>query len=176
MLTAPIVQVAYFVPDAEQAALEMTRSAPPEQRAGPFFFVQNIELAWGERRGSPCTFVHSSAFGQSGGVMLEFVQQEDDGPSPFRDMYPAGGQGIHHVATMVDSLEDTISHYESLGCALAARACTKTGTEFAFIDTVDRLGHMVEVYERTPSLTGFYQMVEAASVDWDGSDPIRLIS
>jgi hypothetical protein len=173
MLTAPIVQVAYFVPDAEQAALEMTRSA--SQRAGPFFFVRNIELAWGERRGSPCTFVHSSAFGQCGGIMLEFVQQEDEGPSPFRDLYPSGGQGIHHVATIVESLDAAISHYESIGCGLAARACTKTGTEFAFIDTVDRLGHMVEVYEASPALTGFYQMVEAAAADWDGSDPIRAI-
>ena len=173
MLTAPIVQVAYFVPDAEQAALEMTRSA--SQRAGPFFFVRNIELAWGERRGSPCTFVHSSAFGQCGGIMLEFVQQEDEGPSPFRDLYPSGGQGIHHVATIVESLDAAISHYESIGCGLAARAFTKTGTQFAFIYTVDRLGHMVEVYEASPALTGFYQMVETAAADWDGSNPIRTI-
>lgn len=172
MLTAPVVQIAYFVPDAEQAALELARSAG----AGPFFFARNIELAWGERRGSPCNFVHSSAYGQCGGVMFEFVQQEDDGPSPFRDIYPSGGQGIHHVATMVDSLEATISHYESLGFGLAARACTRTGTEFAFVDTVDHLGHMVEIYEKSPVLTGFYQMVEAASVGWDGSEPVRSLS
>ncbi len=174
MLTAPIVQIAYFVPDAEQAALEMSRSAG--QPAGPFFFVRNIELAWGERRGVPCNFLHSSAYGQCGSIMLEFVQQEDDGPSPFRDLYPAGSQGIHHVATMVDSLPAAIDHYAALGCSLAARACTRTGTEFAFVDTVSRLGHMVELYERTPALTGFYQMVEAAAADWDGRDPVRRIS
>ena len=172
MLTDPVVQIAYFVPDAKQAALEAARSGA----AGPFFFVSEITLAWGERRGSPCNFVHSSAFGQCGNLMLEFVQQDDDGPSPFRDMYPSGGQGIHHVATIVDSLEATISHYESLGCSLAARASTSTGVEFAFVDTVDRLGHMVEIYEKVPALTGFYQMVEAASVDWDGQDPVRSIT
>ena len=172
MLTAPIVQIAYFVPDAERAALEMSRSG----NAGPFFLARNIELAWGERRGVPCDFLHSSAYGQCGGIMLEFVQQEDDGPSPFRDMYPTGGQGVHHVATMIDSLPTAIAHYESLGCSLAARASTKTGTEFAFVDTVDRLGHMVELYEKTPVLTGFYEMVEAAAADWDGRDPIRLLS
>ena len=171
MLSEPIVQIAYFVPDARQAALEVARSGA----AGPFFFASEITLAWGERRGSPCTFVHSSAYGHCGNLMLEFVQQEDDGPSPFRDMYPSGGQGIHHVATMVNSLEATISYYESLGCSLAARACTSSGTEFAFVDTVDRLGHMVEIYEKTPTLTGFYQMVEAAAVNWDGADPIRKI-
>ncbi len=171
MLTAPIVQVAYFVPDAVQAAREMADSGS----AGPFFFVPNIELAWGERRGAACNFVHSSAYGQCGSIMLEFVQQEDEGPSPFRDLYPSGGQGIHHVATLVDSLESAIAHYDSLGCSLAARACTKTGTEFAFVDTVDRLGHMVEIYEKTPTLTGFYHMVEAAAENWDGSDPVRSL-
>ena len=172
MLTAPVVQIAYFVPDAEQAALELAGKGI----AGPFFLARNIELAWGELRGSPCDFLHSSAYGQCGSVMLEFVQQEDDGPSPFRDMYPSGGQGIHHVATLVDSLEKTVLHYESLGCSLAASACTKTGTEFAFIDTVDRLGHMVEVYEKTRALVGFYQMVETASIGWNGSDPLRPLN
>jgi len=32
---------------------------------------------------------------------------------------------------------------------------------------------MIELYEPTPGLTGFYAMVAAAAEGWDGADPIR---
>ena len=90
-------------------------------------------------------------------------------------MYPEGTEGLHHLATMVDSLEDTYRHYTSLGLQIAARAATRSGTEFAFIDAVDQLGHMIEVYERAPELLSFYDMVRNASHDWDGREPLRTI-
>jgi hypothetical protein len=168
----PIVQIAYFVDDAQKAAAHAANT----WGAGPFFFIEKIQLAWGEHKGKPQTFLHSSAYGQWGSLMLEFVQQDIEGPSPFRDMYNPGESGIHHMATMVDSLTDTYAHYENAGYDIAARAETLTGTEFAFINTVVQLGHMIEVYEKSPSLLGFYQMVQEASVDWSGDTPVRNLT
>ena len=171
MLTRPIVQVAYFVSDARAAAERMARTFG----AGPFFVADRIELAWGEHRGRPQDFLHSSAYGQWGDVMMELVQQDREGPSPFRDMYAPGEEGIHHVATLVDSLAETYDHYKDRGFAIAARAETLTGTEFAFVDTVPVLGHMVEIYERSDALLGFYAFVREASRGWDGTDPVRSV-
>ncbi|MEM7286288.1 MAG: VOC family protein [Actinomycetota bacterium] len=167
----PIVQVAYFVPDARAAAARMAAS----HGAGPFHVLDRIELAWGELRGEPCDFVHTSAYGQWGGVMMELVQQDVEGPSPFREMYAPGEGGIHHVATMVDDLAATYERLAASGLELAARAMTRTGTEFAFVDTVDTQGHMTEIYERAPALLGFYEMVRSAADGWDGSDPVRTL-
>ncbi len=171
LLNAPIVQVAYFVGDAKAAAERMARTLG----AGPFFFIPRIELEWGEHRGAPRKFLHSSAYGQWGDVMMELVQQDDEGPSPFRDVYAPGEEGIHHVATMVDSLPETYRHYSELGFGVAAKAATLTGTEFAFIDTVAVLGHMVEIYEKSPQLTAFYRLVRDAALGWDGRDPVRAL-
>ncbi len=171
MLTHPIVQVAYFVNYARAAAERMARTFG----AGPFFVFERIELAWGEHRGELCDFLHTAAYGQWGEVMMELVQQDREGPSPFRDLYRPGEEGLHHVATMVDSLEATYQHYAALGFPIAARAETRTGTEFAFIDTVSALGHMVEVYEGTEALRGFYAFVHDAARNWDGTDPVRTI-
>lgn len=52
---------------------------------------------------------------------------------------------------------------------------TLAGTAFAFVDVVERYGHMIELFEPAPGLFGFYAMVAAAAVGWDGSDPIRTI-
>jgi hypothetical protein len=166
-----ICQVAYFVSDIEEAAHRMVQTFG----AGPFFVVREIELAEGEHRGRDCPFVHSSAYGQWGQVMMELVQQDSDGPSPFRDLYSPGQQGLHHTATMVDSLADAYAAYEAAGFAHATRAVTKTGTEFSFMDATATLGHFIEVYERAPGLVGFYDMVASAARDWRGDDPVRML-
>lgn len=169
-LPYPVVQVAYFVADARQAALQ----AAELFGAGPFFFIPRIELSWGEHRGRPNKFVHSSAYGQWGEVMLEYVQQDEEGPSPFRDMFPPGQEGgVHHMATMVDSMTEAYAHFQEQGFAIAARAQTLNGTEFAFIDTTPSLGHMIEIYARSPELLGFYRMVKEASLNWQGDHPVR---
>ena len=42
-----------------------------------------------------------------------------------------------------------------------------------FIDAVDTMGHFLELYEPSPSLVGFYDLVRAAADQWDGQDPVR---
>jgi hypothetical protein len=165
------VQIAYFVSDIRHAAEKMSSITG----AGPFFVMDNIELEWGLHRNKPCDFLHSSAYGQWGDVMMELVQQDSDGPSPFRDLYPPGQEGVHHVACFVDSLDATIEQYEKLGYPLAARAKAKIGTEFAFIDISQATGHMLEIYVADENLLGFYRFVKAASSNWDGSQLLRSL-
>ena len=165
-----LVQIAYFVANIRTSAQEMTNNFG----AGPFFVSSRIELARGEHRGQEQKFLHSSAYGQWGDIMLELVQQDEEGPSPFRDMYAPGEEGIHHGAVFVDSIVQTINDYQQRGFPLAARATTLHGNvEFAFIDTRSTLGHMLEIYEPVDRLLDFYSMVKQASVDWDGKDPVR---
>ena len=168
-LSYPIVQIAYFVNDAAAAAARMAA----ECSAGPFYLAERIPLAWGEHRGREQTFLHTSAYGQWGEVMLEMVQQDEEGPSPFRDLYAPGEEGIHHMAMMVNSLSATYATCERLGYPIAAKARTLTGTEFAFIDTVKTRGHMLEVYEQTEQLTAFYDMIRDRSSGWAGAEPVR---
>ena len=164
------VQLAYFVNDIREAASRAAETVG----AGPFFVIDRIELEWGEHRGERCEFLHSSAYGQWGELMMELVQQDEEGPSPFRDLYAPGEEGLHHIASFVSSVEETIEAYQNLGCPLAARAVTKNGgSEFAFIDTTARNGHMLEIYEPTEALSGFYAYVRKASLGWDGRDPVR---
>jgi len=170
-LLRPAVQIAYFVTDIREAAARMHRTCG----AGPFHIVERITLARGEHRGSDCPFVHSSAYGQWGPVMMELVQQDVEGPSPFRDMYAPGMEGLHHVATFVDDVGEAIEHYAAAGLPLAARAWLPSGTEFAFVDARRLLGHMIEIYVPTPELRGFYDFVRHAADGWDGRDPVRVL-
>ena len=167
--TPEIVQIAYHVRNVEEAAHRMSQMLG----AGPFFVADHIELTSCTYRGRLVEFDHSSAYGQSGRLMLELIHQHNEGPSAIRDMYGPDEEGLHHVAAFVDDLPTARKHLESLAYETAMIAQTTSGVTFAFMDARQQLGHMLELYESTPMLRGFYDMVRDAARDWDGSDPVR---
>ena len=167
-LGAPI-QVAYAVPDVDAAALRWAT----EVGAGPFFVRRHIELIDVIHRGRPSRFDHSSAYGQWGAMMVELVQDHGTTASVVRDMYSPEESGVHHLAFAVQDLGAALKWLREMGHNLAMSARTSAGMEFCFVDTVAMYGHMLELYERSERLLGFYEMVAAASRDWDGADPVR---
>jgi hypothetical protein len=167
----PVRQLAYKVDDLEAAAAAHHRHFG----SGPFFVLRHIPLASSVHRGVARPFDHSSAYGQWGGVMVELVVQHNPDDSGLHEMFPfgSGREGLHHAALFVDDLDRAIARFESEGAPLAQKMVTATGTAFAFVDARTRLGHMLELYEPTPQLVGFYDMVARAAEGWDGRDPIR---
>jgi hypothetical protein len=167
----PIRQLAYKVNDLEAAALAHTRAFG----SGPFFVLRHVALASSQHRGVERAFDHSSAYGQWGAVMVELVVQHNAEDSALHDMFPhgSGAEGLHHAALFVDDLDAAIARFAGEGAPLAQLSVTATGTAFAFVDTRKSLGHMLELYEPSEVLTGFYDFVEGAAKGWDGRDVIR---
>ena len=168
-LLGPPVQIAYAVDDLDAAAAEWSARFG----AGPFFVREHITVSDVRYRGAPGSFDHSSAYGQWGDVMVELVKDHTIGPSPVADVVGAGGSGLHHLAYFVDDLATAQSALVQLGWPEALWAQTPSGVAFAFHDATATLGHMVELYEGTPGLRGFYAMVRGAALGWDGTDPVR---
>jgi catechol 2,3-dioxygenase-like lactoylglutathione lyase family enzyme len=169
----PIRQVAYLVGDVVHAAHEHSRLFG----SGPYFVAEHIPLRKSLHRGREAPLDHTSAYGQWGELMIEFVQQNNRGPSAFRDLYPEGSgrTGLHHVALIVDDLARARREFADAGLGEAQYAEMSDGFAFVMIDDVERHGHMIELYEAAPALTGFYAMVKDAAAVFDGADPIRPI-
>lgn len=168
-------QIAYFVADIRAAAHRHTALFG----SGPFFVADHIALGTCRYRGRQAALDHSSAYGQWGGVMIEFVQQNDAGPSVFRDLYPEGSgrEGLHHVAIFVDAVAPAIARFAAAGFAEAMYAETvQGGLAFAMVDATATYGHMIELYAPTPGLVDFYAMVADAAHGFDGDDPLRPIA
>jgi len=163
------VQIAYHVPDPARAAAESAAA----YGWGPFFLFEHIPLAEVRYRGAPARFDHTSAYGQAGELMVEFITQHDDTPSVLRDLYRRDQTGVHHVAHFVPDLGGAIAALAARGAPPALAARTADGVAFAMVDTVATLGHMTELYEPVPALTRFYDYVRRKSRDWDGRDPVR---
>jgi hypothetical protein len=160
-LDLPVRQIAYFTCDVRAAALRHRRLFG----SGPYFVIEHIPLRVSRHRGVDRPLDHTSAYGQWGPVMVEFVQQNNSGPSCFHDMYPEGSgrAGAHHVALWVDDIQAEIARYAVEGLEAALYAELNDGFAFAMIDTSATLGHMVELYEPAASLTSFYAQVAGAA-------------
>ena len=171
-LLGPPVQIAYAVTDVREAATRWVS----ERGVGPFFVIEHIAVTDVLYRGAPAVFDHSSAYGQWGGLMVELVCDHTVGPSPIADGVGPGGQGLHHVAHFVTDFRAATGAIEVAGYERALYANTAAGQPFAFYDATNTLGHMIEIYEGTPRLRAFYAMVAAAAANWDGSDPVRVMS
>ena len=167
----PVRQLAYKVNDLAAAAAAHHRLFG----SGPFFVLRHVALASSQHRGIAQPFDHSSAYGQWGSVMVELVVQHNPDPSALHDMFAAGSgaEGLHHAALFVDDLDAAIARFAGEGARLAQLSVTAGGTAFAFVDTRASLGHMLELYEPTPQLTGFYALVAEAAQGWDGTDLLR---
>lgn len=154
--------MAYGVTDVEAAARQWVARCG----AGPFFVRHHIEVTDVVVDGASGSFDHSSAYGQWGPVMVELVAVHSP-PS-------LAGIGLHHVAYIVDSFDEGVAELSADGRpqVLLARAGS---TDFAFHDARDDLGHLIEIYERSTGLIGFYDMVRAAAKDWSGEDPVRTL-
>lgn len=148
------VQIAYFVDDVRTAAENWSRL----RGAGPFIVMDNIPLTSVRYRGSPAQLDHSSAYGQLGDIMIELVQQNNPGPSAFRDMFADGQSGLHHMAQFAGDLELELDYYRKQGFEIALTA-QAGDVSFAFVDTRQSLGHMVELYQDCNAVRGFYAMV-----------------
>jgi len=158
------VQIAYAVDDVISAATSWVARG-----AGPFFVRQHIAVSNSRMHGANKPFDHSSAYGQYGELMVELLCEhhpllERIGPAT----------GVHHIAFFVDDVttaQQAMTDY-GWGEALYAEAGT---TAFAMHDACDELGHLIEIYEDSPGLLSFYDMVRTAATDWDGADPIRIL-
>mgnify|MGYP005635812217 CR=1 FL=1 len=149
------VQIAYFVEDIRVEAEKWAT----ERGAGPFFVLENIQLGDANYRGQPGHLDHSSAYGQLGDIMVELVQQNNIGPSAFGDMYQQGQFGLHHMAQFAPDLEAELECYQQQGYEIAFQAhAGEVG--FAFIDTREKLGHMVEIYQDCPQIRDFYSLIK----------------
>ena len=159
------VQLAYAVDDVRTAAQRWI-----DDGVGPFFVLDHIGLRVARVRGEPGTFDHSSAYSWWGSVMVELICQHDRGSDPV-----VGPSGLHHVAFFVADFDNASRSLNGRGYPEALYAETSAGMPFAFHDATATLGHHVEIYERVERIAAFYDMVRAASLDWDRSDPLRTL-
>lgn len=160
---ARIVQNAYVVNDIEEAC----RRLHEIYGIGPFLGGPKTALAGVVHRGEKAPDIEISAvFVQSGDMNVELIQQHSDGPSAFRDLFPKGKQGFHHVAVFCDDYEAERDAFVGAGYPVASEFDSRVGCKICYVDTTATLGHMIELYPENETIRDMYAQTRAAAENW----------
>jgi len=166
--TDPIFQHAFFVEDVESAARDWAET----NGAGPFFVTPHHRADRFVYHGEPVEADVTYAFGYSGGAQIQLIQQHDDTPSIYRDMYPTGF-GHHHVARLVPDFGAERDRLAALGFEVA---CELEANDISacYLDTRSSIGVYTELHSITPRILSTFERWRDQHLRWDGAGtPLR---
>ena len=166
--TTGLFQHAYLVNDLEAACEGWSDLLG----AGPFFLARHHRTVNFTYRGTDTEADVSYAFGYLGEQMIQFIQQHDDAPSIYRDMYASGEQGFHHIGLLVDDFEAELARYADSGFEVACRLYADS-VDAAYVDTRSITGGFTELHGNPPHiLKAFKRWRRAHEARKPGDDPI----
>ncbi|NWK98298.1 methylmalonyl-CoA epimerase [Sphingobium lactosutens] len=160
-------QSAWVVEDIDRAMHNWVSAG-----VGPFHVVRRAQVQDLRYRGEPAQVDFSVAIAQSGPMQIELIQQHDDHPSHYRDVYAPGEEGFHHVCRYTADFDADLADHAARG-GIAAVTGRSGDMRFAFLDTRATLGCMTEIIEDSATMRGFFDLIARSAIDWDGIDPIR---
>jgi hypothetical protein len=165
---ARIVQNAYVVNNLEAACQRWNHI----YGIGPFLASRHFVLQM-EYDDARVDVELAGAFVQSGEIVIELLQQLNDVPSPFRQIYPPGHEGFHHVAVFAKDFEQERNRFKAAGFRIAGEFDYAPGCQICYIDTVAALGHMIELYSEHDAIRRMYTASRTAAETWDGKNLIH---
>jgi len=135
-------QEAYFVNDVEEACEKWARV----YNAGPFIVVPHHKTDTFMYRGTDQEADVTYGFGYLGEMMIQFIQQHDDTPSIYRDMYGPGEEGFHHVGLLVNDYQGEKARLEEMGYTLACELHADN-VDACYYDTRSLNGGFTELHD-----------------------------
>lgn len=164
----PLFQEAYFVASIDAAARQWSKAFG----AGPFFLARHHQAEEFSYRGQAVEADVSYAFGYLGDMMIQFIEQHDDKPSIYRDMYAAGENGFHHVAYLVSDFAAERQRWLDMGYELATELYADE-VNAAYFDTRSLNGGFTEIHGDPMHIMGLFGAWKRAHQAWDGkSSPV----
>ena len=164
-----IVELCHVVKDLDAALNHWTASL----RAGPFFVFDVPVLPGQLYYGEPTEVSMRVAFGFSGVVLIELLQQTNDGASPFRNFIETRGEGLHHIMPRTD-FDKSHALYSADGFKVAYSVVMPSGERFCLFDTCRTHGYYTELLELSDEMTATLSHMAKAHAEWDGfTDPVR---
>lgn len=158
-----LFQQAYFVNSIDNAAQDWARSLG----AGPFFAVRHHKTEEFSYRGKDVEADVSYAFGYLGDMMIQLIEQHDEQPSIYRDMYKRGEEGFHHIAYLVSDFAAERQRWLDMGYELATELYADE-VNAAYFDTRSLNGGFTEIHGDPPHIQGIFAVWKRAHQAWDG--------
>lgn len=110
-----------------------------------WFWTDAPEIARTEVEGEPSAARAKLAFFDMGSLQLELIEPDED-RSTWRESLDRDGEGFHHIAFVVEGMQDKIGLLERNGHKLLQKG-EYTGGRYAYMDTSAELKLLIELLE-----------------------------
>ena len=170
-LFGPIDQVAWVVPDLQASMKHWADTLG----VGPWFCISHVRLSEFEFDGQASAVDMSLAIAYSGRLQLELIEQHNDAPSMYRESIDAGRFGQHHVGFFRRDYDARLEQALSAGYRVGQSGTLGGNIRFTYLRTERDPGTISELVELSDPVEASFVTFHQASLDWDGSDPIRLL-
>ncbi|MGE0386819.1 MAG: VOC family protein [Gammaproteobacteria bacterium] len=165
-------QLGFLVDDLQAAA----RRWIEVYGVGPFYFLRRA-VQRHHHRGRVVEVDMQVCTSQAGPVQIELIHLFSEGPNIYRDLFPPGGTGLHQICTVTRDYDAAKARYDRLGCPVAAEIDMQGGPfRVCYVDTLRDFGVFTEVVEYTPGFLEALKRISDACADWDGTDPLRVMT
>lgn len=164
-----IRQLGYVVEDIEAAMEFWTQTLG----VGPFYYAERVPIEDYMYRGESYEPHNSVALANSGAVQVELIQVRNDVPSMYRDFLKAGNFGLQHVAYWTSTFDADLQRAKEKGLDPVMGGQVGANGRFVYFDTEFHPGAVVELSEVQGPKGKLFDAIRKASVDWNGSDPVR---
>jgi len=164
-----IIQTAYVVKDIHAAIDWWVKSA----QTGPWFLLDHFLADDHVYRGQKSAADVAIAMGFAGSMCIELIQPLDDHQSVYKETVDQRGYGFHHLGLAVADVDAEIEAYQAKGYEVAFRAGVPTGGAVAYLDNGINDPGFLELIPATPGMDEVFTRFWSASLNWDGSDPVR---
>jgi hypothetical protein len=166
----PLFQQAYLVADVHRSVHDWHRLFG----AGPFVITPHHRTDRFDYRGTEHEADVSYAFGYLGDMMIQLIEQHDETPSIYRDMFAPGTYGFHHVAYLVHDFDAEFARLSDMGFECATRLYAD-GVDAAYFDTRSVTGCFTEIHGDPPRiLEAFAQWRRAHELAKPGDSPLLV--
>ncbi len=164
-------QTAFIVNDIDEAIEKRMK----QFGIGPFFYnYYEDEFTKMSYRGQPSRLDMKLALTYVNGIQFELIQPMSKEPNCYRDMYPEGQEGFHHMCCWSHDLPGDLEHYAKHGCETLNLGEVGGEINFAYVDTRPMMNCMMEVLEFRQDVFDYFEVMRAEVENWDGkTDPIR---
>ena len=143
---------------------------------GPWFYVDRVQTDYFRHRGEASPLEMSVALANSGDLQIELIQQRNDAPSMYKEFLDAGHEGLQHMAYWTRDYQGLYDKALSLGYKVGQEG--QIGGEqgrFCYFDAEGHPGTVIEISDISGNKGRFFEHIRKAALDWDGSDPIRIV-
>ncbi|MDG4718100.1 MULTISPECIES: VOC family protein [Thalassospira] len=164
-----IRQLGYVVPDIEEAMEYWSTT----MGVGPWYYNPRVPIEDYRYDGQSYDVHNSVALANSGYVQVELIQTRNDAPSMYRDFTQAGNVGLQHVAYWTENFDADLALMESKGFKVKMSGKVGDNGRFVYFDKEMHPGTVIELSEVVGPKGRLFKSIYEASIDWDGSDPIR---